>query len=98
MSFNPIQFLKSFALITLFSLAFIGTAQADSGASASASCTVDWSAATFSFPAVPTRGPHPPPPPNSLLTRRKLPVGALSPPLRISRQALQQPPQSTAPN
>jgi hypothetical protein len=59
MSFNPIQFLKSFALITLFSLAFIGTAQADSGASASASCTVDWSAATFSSPAVPSGGPNP---------------------------------------
>jgi hypothetical protein len=59
MSFSPIRSLKSFTLITLFSMAFIGTAQADGGASASASCTVDWSAATFSSPATAGGGPNP---------------------------------------
>jgi|HubBroStandDraft_6_1064221.scaffolds.fasta_scaffold00738_9 hypothetical protein len=58
-SFNLIQSLKSFAPMTLFFLAFIGTAQADGGASASASCAVDWSAATFSSPAIASGGPNP---------------------------------------
>ncbi len=57
-SFDPIQLLNP-VLMTLLSLAFIGTAQADSGASASASCTVDWSAATFSSPATASGGPNP---------------------------------------
>jgi|SRR5579862_762691 len=59
MPFTPTQSLKCFVLVTLFSLGFLGTARADSGASASASCTVDWSAATFSSPAVPSGGPNP---------------------------------------
>jgi hypothetical protein len=58
-SFNPIQLLKSVGLITLLSLTFVGTSRADSGASASASCTVDWSAATFSSPATASGGPNP---------------------------------------
>jgi hypothetical protein len=49
-SFDPIQLLKS-VLMTLLSLAFIGTAQADSGASASASCTVDWVGCDLFFPS-----------------------------------------------
>jgi|GEM_PF-3914847 len=55
---NPIQSLKSVALLTLLSLAFIGTAQADGG-SATASCTIDWSAATFSSSPIASGGPNP---------------------------------------
>ncbi|MGB8543622.1 MAG: PEP-CTERM sorting domain-containing protein [Candidatus Acidiferrales bacterium] len=56
---NPIRSPKSLALLTLLSLPFVGTAQADGGASASASCTVDWSAATFSSSPTASGGPNP---------------------------------------
>ena len=59
MSFSPNQSFKFFTLMTLFSLAFLGTARGDTGASASASCTLDWSAATFSSPATASGGPNP---------------------------------------
>jgi hypothetical protein len=55
---NPIQLLKFFSLLTLLSLSFIKSAQADGGASVSASSTVDWSAATFSSPATASGGPN----------------------------------------
>jgi hypothetical protein len=56
-SIKPIKLLKSVSLLTL-SLFLIGTAQADGGASASASCTMDWSAAAFSSPATANGGPN----------------------------------------
>src|ERR1700693_112282 len=51
--------LKFVSLLTILSLSLIGTAQADGGASATASSTVDWSAATSSSPATASGGPNP---------------------------------------
>jgi hypothetical protein len=55
---NLIKLLKSVSSLTLLSLSLVGTTQADGGASASASCTMDWSAATFSSHATVNGGPN----------------------------------------